>query len=184
LKENEEFLSYDVNDVYSELVNNIMPTSFNVFNQDIQNLLITAYGSTKMRSYDFIKDYSFYQIPIARCLEYFLKFIFNNYGIRFQAKKDRKSYIYNNFGMFKRDERLNEYILYEEKCKSKINNPEVVDSLKRCYNFYRERNPYVHANITPSETKTISDKSKADNFTLEGLSLIEDEYKKIKKYLT
>jgi len=60
LKENEEFLSYDVNDVYAELVNNIMPTSFYVFNQDIQNLLITAYGSTKMRSYDFIKGYSFY----------------------------------------------------------------------------------------------------------------------------
>ncbi len=71
-----------------------------------------------------------------------------------------------------------------EKCKSKINNPEVVNSLERCYNFYRERNSFVHANITPSETKTISDKSKADNFTLEGLSLIEDEYKKIKKYLT
>jgi len=71
-----------------------------------------------------------------------------------------------------------------EKCKSKINNPEVVNSLERCYNFYRERNSFVHANITPSGTKTISDKSKADNFTLEGLSLIEDEYKKIKKYLT
>jgi hypothetical protein len=56
--------------------------------------------------------------------------------------------------------------------------------LERGYNFYRERNPYVHANITPSETKTISDKSKADKFTLGGLSLIEDEYKKIKKYLT
>ena len=100
--------------MYSELVNNIMPTSFNVFNQDIQNLLITAYGSTKMRSYDFIKDYSFYQIPIARCLEYFLKFIFSNYGIRFQAKKDRKAYIYNKFRMFKRDEKLNEYILHEK----------------------------------------------------------------------
>ena len=78
------------------------------------NLLITAYGSTKMRSYDFIKDYSFYQIPIIRCLEYFLKFIFNNYGIRFQAKKDRKAYIYNNFRMFKRYAKLNEYILYEK----------------------------------------------------------------------
>lgn len=88
LKENEEYLLYDVNDVYSELVNNIMPTSFNDFNQDIQNLLITAYGCIKMRSYDFIKDYSFYQIPIARCLEYFLKFIFSSYGIRFQKKED------------------------------------------------------------------------------------------------
>jgi len=184
LKENEEFLSYDVSDMYSELVNNVMPTSFNVFNQDIQNLLITAYGSTKMRSYDFIKDYSFYQIPIVRCLEYFLKFVFSNYGIRFQAKEDRKAYIYKDFGMFKRDDKLNEYILYEEKCKSKINNPEVVNSLERCYNFYHERNSFVHANITPSRTKIISDKSIADKFTLEGLSLIEDEYKKIKKYLT
>ena len=67
-----------------------------------------------MRSHDFIKDYSFYQIPIARCLEYFLKFIFNNYEIRFQAKKDRKAYIYKNFGMFKRYAKLNEYILYEK----------------------------------------------------------------------
>ena len=67
-----------------------------------------------MRSYDFIKDYSFYQIPIARYLEYFLKFIFNNYEIKFQAKKDRKAYIFNNFRMFKRDEKLNEYILHEK----------------------------------------------------------------------
>jgi len=120
LKENEEFLSYDVSDMYSELVNNIMPTSFYVFNQDIQNLLITAYGSTKMPSYDFIKDYSFYQIPIARCLENFLKFIFSNHGIRFQAKKDRKAYIYNNFGMFKRDAKLNEYILHEKNVSQKL----------------------------------------------------------------
>ena len=183
LKENEEFLSYDVNDVYSELVNNIMPTSFNDFNEDIQNLLITAYGITKLRYYDFIIDYSFYQIPIARCLEYFLKFIFSNYGISFQAKEDRKAYIYNNFRMFKRDGKLNEYILFDLKCKSKINNLEVVNSLERCYNFYQERNSFVHANITRSGTTIISDKSIADKFTLEGLSLIEDEYKKIRKYL-
>jgi len=58
-----------------------------------------------MRSYDFIKDYSFYQISIARCLEYFLKFIFRNYGIRFQAKRDAK---------------LNEYILYEKNASQKL----------------------------------------------------------------
>ena len=68
--------------------------------------------------------------------------------------------------------------------KSKINNLEVVNSLERCYNFYQERNSFVHANITRSGTTIISDKSIADKFTLEGLSLIEDEYKKIKKYLT
>ena len=73
-----------------------------------------------MHSYDFIKDYSFYQIPIARCLEYFLKLIFNNYGIRFQAKKDRKAYIYNNFRMFKRYAKLNEYILYEKNASLKL----------------------------------------------------------------
>jgi len=73
-----------------------------------------------MHSYDFIKDYSFYQIPIARCLEYFLKLIFNNYGIRFQAKKDRKAYIYNNFRMFKRYAKLNEYILYEKNANQKL----------------------------------------------------------------
>jgi len=184
LKENEEYLLYDVNDVYSELVNNIMPTSFNDFNQDIQNLLITAYGCIKMRSYDFIKDYSFYQIPIARCLEYFLKFIFSSYGIRIQNKEDRKAYIYcNNFGMFKRDDKLNKHILHDQNCKSKINNQEVVNSLERCYNFYRKRHPFVHADITPSGTKIISDKSKVDEYILEGLGLIEDEYKKIKKYL-
>lgn len=160
-----------------------MPTSFNDFNEDIQNLLITAHGITKMRYYDFIIDYSFYQIPIVRCLEYFLKFIFNNYGIRFQEKKDRKSYIYYKFRMFKRDPKLNKYILFDQKCKSKINNLEVIYSLERCYDFFHERNSFVHANITRSGTKIISDKSIADKFILEGLSLIEDEYKKIKKYL-
>ena len=73
-----------------------------------------------MRSYDFIKDYSFYQIPIARCLKYFLKFIFSNYEIRFQAKKDRKAYIYNIFRMFKREAKLNEYILYEKNASQKL----------------------------------------------------------------
>ena len=60
-----------------------------------------------------------------------------------------------------------------KKCKLKINNLKVVNSLKICYNCYRERNSSI-----------ISDKSKADKFTLEGLSLIEDEHKKIKEYLT
>lgn len=114
--------------------------------------------------------------------------LFENYNLEEEENKSFTIKFFEKQNMEKlknfMNAKLNKYILYDQNCKSKINNLEVVNSLERCYDFYHERNSFVHANITRSGTKIISDKSIADKFILEGLSLIEDEYKKIKKYLT
>lgn len=183
LEINEDFFSYKIDDIYSDIKNELMPISFDYFNEDVQNLLITSYGLTKNQEYEFIKDYSYSLMPIMRSIEHYIKKIFHKFGIKCNNCSEKDPDCFKNFDMFKIDHKKGKHTLADKNCKSKINNQDIINSLEICYNFYRRRHDYAHSNTLPGATKTISNKSKADEIIIEGINLIESIHKNIQNYL-
>ncbi|WP_075780199.1 viroplasmin family protein [Marinitoga sp. 1137] len=163
LRLNEEFLKANVEKAENEF-DLITKNLSNFLQEEIKNLIFTAYLITKQEKMPGLSDYSFYLMPIMRAMEAFLHAILDEFKIDNPDK----------FDMFETQDRIHYYLKNEYK--KNINNFDVEIAIEKCYNFYHKRHNFAHAKNKFALTKLIDDPNKIDAMIMEGIQLIKDTY--------
>lgn len=165
IKLNENYIGTNIKETESEF-DLIIKNLSNFLEEEIKNLIFTAYLITKQEKMPGLKDYSFYLMPIMRAIEAFLHAILNDFNIDNPDK----------FDMFDTQKQNRNYYYLKNDYKKNINNSEIEKSLEECYNFYHQRHDYAHAKNEFANTKTINTPNKVNEFIIDGINKIKNTY--------